>query len=210
MEQQPAATPVQGAVGQQSAASGPVHRATGQQSAAPGPVHRAHGAAEFSRYCPRCRGTAECCIWSGPQSYGAAEFSRYCPRCRGTAECCIWSGPQSYGAAEFSRYCPRCRGTAECCIWSGPQSYGTAKSCLSGCNSGHHTTKRIPVATLGAGATPKRLYRQNVGADTCKKCGQFRTAETGHSQYRGRVFCPQTEILSKELWLEEMRKTFGK
>ncbi|KAK1904688.1 putative surface protein bspA-like [Dissostichus eleginoides] len=48
----------------------------------------------------------------------------------------------------------------------------------------------IPVATLGAGATPKRLYRRTVEANTCKKCGQFRTAETGHSQYRGRVFCP--------------------
>ncbi|KAK1889705.1 Titin like [Dissostichus eleginoides] len=41
--QKPAATPVQGAVGQQSAASGPVHRPVGQQSAASGPVHRPVG-----------------------------------------------------------------------------------------------------------------------------------------------------------------------
>ena len=60
--------------------------------------------------------------------------------------------------------------------------------------------------TAQAGATPKRPYRRNVQANTCKKCGQFRTGETGHSQYRGRVYCPASESLTKEQWLEEMRK----
>ncbi|XP_049341399.1 uncharacterized protein LOC125805116 isoform X2 [Astyanax mexicanus] len=65
-----------------------------------------------------------------------------------------------------------------------------------------------PIAT--SGATPKRPYRRTVQANTCKKCGQFRTNETGHSQYRGRVFCPQTETVSREEWLVEMRKMFPK
>ncbi|MEQ2316856.1 hypothetical protein AMECASPLE_036719 [Ameca splendens] len=52
----------------------------------------------------------------------------------------------------------------------------------------------------------KRPYKRSVQANTCKKCGLFRTAETGHSHYRGRVYCPQSEVLTKEQWLEEMRK----
>jgi len=61
-----------------------------------------------------------------------------------------------------------------------------------------------------AGATPKRPYRRTVEANTCSKCGQFRTADTGHSQYRGRVYCPRSEALSKDQWLEEMRKRLPK
>lgn len=55
-------------------------------------------------------------------------------------------------------------------------------------------------------AVPKRAYKRTVEANTCKKCGQFRTAETGHSQYHGKVYCPNFETLSKQQWLEEMRK----
>ncbi|MEQ2213532.1 hypothetical protein XENOCAPTIV_016610, partial [Xenoophorus captivus] len=47
----------------------------------------------------------------------------------------------------------------------------------------------------------KRPYKRTVQANTCKKCGLFRTAETGHSHY-----CPQSDVLTKEQWLEEMRK----
>ncbi|XP_073689484.1 uncharacterized protein [Garra rufa] len=57
---------------------------------------------------------------------------------------------------------------------------------------------------------PKRPYRRTVEANTCKKCGQFKTSATGHSQYRGRVYCPQTETVTKEQWLEEMRRTIPK
>lgn len=63
-----------------------------------------------------------------------------------------------------------------------------------------------PTTTVQAGATPKRPYRRTVQANTCKKCGQFRTGDTGHSQYRGRVYCPVSESLTKEQWLEDMRK----
>ncbi len=59
-------------------------------------------------------------------------------------------------------------------------------------------------------AMPKRPYKRTVEANTCKKCGQFKTSATGHSQYRGRVYCPQTETVTKEQWLEEMRKTVSK
>ncbi|XP_067283577.1 uncharacterized protein [Pseudorasbora parva] len=57
---------------------------------------------------------------------------------------------------------------------------------------------------------PKRPYRRTVEANTCKKCGQYKTSATGHSQYRGRVYCPQTETVCKEVWLEEMRRTISK
>ncbi|XP_066535837.1 uncharacterized protein [Hoplias malabaricus] len=52
----------------------------------------------------------------------------------------------------------------------------------------------------------KRSYNRVVQGNTCKKCGQFRSAVTGHSQYKGIVYCPQTETLDKKLWLEKMRK----
>ncbi|XP_056224228.1 uncharacterized protein LOC130163831 [Seriola aureovittata] len=65
-------------------------------------------------------------------------------------------------------------------------------------------------ATIETGATLKRPYRRTVEANTCKKCGQFRTAETGHSQWRGRVYCPVKESQPKDQWLEEMRRKFCK
>lgn len=68
-----------------------------------------------------------------------------------------------------------------------------------------------PVApAANPGAVPKRPYNRTVEANTCKKCGQFKTSATGHSQYRGRVYCPQTETVTKEVWLEEMRRTISK
>lgn len=57
----------------------------------------------------------------------------------------------------------------------------------------------------GTPSTSKRPYKRTVASNTCKKCGQFRTSETGHSQFRGRVFCPQVEAMSVEEWLREMR-----
>nr|XP_017211153.2 uncharacterized protein LOC101883862 [Danio rerio] len=70
------------------------------------------------------------------------------------------------------------------------------------------STSSQPAASPStSGAIPKRPYRRTVQANTCKKCGQFKTNATGHSQLRGRVYCPQTETLTKEEWLEEMKRT---
>ncbi|KAI4874641.1 hypothetical protein NFI96_031125 [Prochilodus magdalenae] len=52
----------------------------------------------------------------------------------------------------------------------------------------------------------KRAYNRVVQGNTCKKCGQFRSAVTGHSQYKGIVYCPQSETLDKKQWLEKMRR----
>ena len=38
---------------------------------------------------------------------------------------------------------------------------------------------------------------------TCSKCKQPKNMSTGHSQVRGRVFCPNTEVLSFEDWKEQ-------
>lgn len=66
------------------------------------------------------------------------------------------------------------------------------------------------ITTLEALTIPKRAYKRTVEANTCKKCRQFRTAETGHSQFRGRVYCPLIETLTKYQWLEEMKEKFSK
>uniref|UniRef100_A0A3P8SXA2 C2H2-type domain-containing protein n=1 Tax=Amphiprion percula TaxID=161767 RepID=A0A3P8SXA2_AMPPE len=64
----------------------------------------------------------------------------------------------------------------------------------------------VPDANTGTEvASGRRRYRRTVAANTCRKCGQFRTADTGHSQYRGRVYCPRTEPLPKHQWLQAMR-----
>ncbi|XP_051246739.1 uncharacterized protein LOC127358005 [Dicentrarchus labrax] len=55
-------------------------------------------------------------------------------------------------------------------------------------------------------AQVKRKYNRTVTSNTCRNCRQFRTQETGHSQYKGKIYCPNTETVSKEQWLERMRK----
>ncbi|XP_026143958.1 uncharacterized protein LOC113118756 [Carassius auratus] len=56
-------------------------------------------------------------------------------------------------------------------------------------------------------ATPtKRSYNRTVKANSCRKCGQFRTQETGHSQYKGKIYCPNKETITKEQWLQIMRR----
>ncbi|KAI4796457.1 hypothetical protein KUCAC02_026959 [Chaenocephalus aceratus] len=60
----------------------------------------------------------------------------------------------------------------------------------------------LPAPTLAP--TTRKLTRKVVH-NTCKKCGKFGTAETGHSQYKGVVYCPLVEALPKEQWLKDMR-----
>ncbi|XP_007248611.3 uncharacterized protein LOC103031077 [Astyanax mexicanus] len=52
----------------------------------------------------------------------------------------------------------------------------------------------------------KRAYNRVVQGNTCKKCGQFRSAVTGHSQYKGIIYCPKTETMDKKQWLDYMRR----
>lgn len=56
-------------------------------------------------------------------------------------------------------------------------------------------------------ASKARFNKRKVEFNTCKKCGHFRTAETGHSQYRGVIYCPNTETVPKEVWLEQIKKS---
>lgn len=64
-----------------------------------------------------------------------------------------------------------------------------------------------PPATVSQSQpTVPRPYHRKVEANTCRKCGQFRTAATGHSQFRGTIYCPVTETLTKEQWLEKVKK----
>ncbi|RXN22060.1 hypothetical protein ROHU_036759 [Labeo rohita] len=64
-----------------------------------------------------------------------------------------------------------------------------------------------PSASPAPAAAPVRKLTRKVQHNTCKKCGQFRTAETGHSQYKGTIYCPSVETVSKEQWLEDIKKT---
>ena len=65
---------------------------------------------------------------------------------------------------------------------------------------------RAPPAPPVPEAPPVRKLTRRVLHNTCKKCGQFRTAETGHSQFKGTVYCPSVETLSISQWLEDIKK----
>lgn len=66
----------------------------------------------------------------------------------------------------------------------------------------------LPPSAMAGPSQPTlpRPYHRKVEANTCRKCGQFRTAVTGHSQYRGNIYCPATETLTKQQWLEKVKK----
>ncbi|XP_047233783.1 uncharacterized protein LOC124875588 isoform X4 [Girardinichthys multiradiatus] len=66
----------------------------------------------------------------------------------------------------------------------------------------HLTGAGVPphAPALAPTKAPRKLTRK-VLHNTCKKCGQFRIAETRHSQYRGHIYCPCNESMTKELWL---------
>ena len=53
------------------------------------------------------------------------------------------------------------------------------------------------------------VYKKHKAHYSCKKCGQPSTAETGHSQYRGFVFCP-SQGKTKDAWLTEVKGHFLK
>ncbi|KAI3352028.1 hypothetical protein L3Q82_020847, partial [Scortum barcoo] len=46
-----------------------------------------------------------------------------------------------------------------------------------------------PPPASGLPASKARFNKRKVVSNTCRKCGQFRTAETGHSQYQGTIYC---------------------
>ena len=66
-----------------------------------------------------------------------------------------------------------------------------------------------PEAVPPASSRPARIRtnKRTVVANSCKKCGQYRTAATGHSQYRGTIYCPNTETLPLKDWLEQIKKS---
>ncbi|XP_030295203.1 uncharacterized protein LOC115595183 [Sparus aurata] len=64
----------------------------------------------------------------------------------------------------------------------------------------------VPLSSAPPARAPVRKLTRKVEHNTCKKCGQFRTAETGHSQYKGTVYCPSVEALPKEQWLEVIKQ----
>ncbi|XP_049336892.1 histone deacetylase complex subunit SAP130-like [Astyanax mexicanus] len=62
------------------------------------------------------------------------------------------------------------------------------------------------MCTTKKSTSKARFNKRRVEANSCRKCGQFRTETTGHSQYKGKIYCPNTETMSREKWLEETKK----
>ena len=63
----------------------------------------------------------------------------------------------------------------------------------------------VPSAVPPHAPTKKKTYNRTGEANNCRRCGEPRTAATGHSQFRGTIYCPSSESLTKEQWLEAMR-----
>lgn len=68
----------------------------------------------------------------------------------------------------------------------------------------HAMAYPYPTTPVTPAVQYKKLQRK-VSHNTCKKCGQYKRAETGHSQYNGRVYCPSAETLPRQQWLEAMK-----
>jgi hypothetical protein len=52
----------------------------------------------------------------------------------------------------------------------------------------------------------KRTYNRRVESNVCRKCNMARTRNTGHSQYKSVIYCPNVEMLSREEWLDQIKK----
>ena len=66
----------------------------------------------------------------------------------------------------------------------------------------HHKKREMEEAE---GKPTKREYIRTIEFNLCKKCGQPRITLNGHRQYRGVVYCPSFEKLSKDVWLLQMK-----
>ena len=56
---------------------------------------------------------------------------------------------------------------------------------------------------------PRRKYSRTKQYNICKKCGNPRIALNGHSQFKGVIYCPSFEKVSKQAWLllvKELKK----
>ena len=53
-------------------------------------------------------------------------------------------------------------------------------------------------------------YKRKKAGIRCAKCGFLRDSTSGHSQYKGRVYCPNSERHSKEEWLKTIKSEIGK
>lgn len=68
----------------------------------------------------------------------------------------------------------------------------------------------VPASTLSyrkrkeleekTGVVPTKKYKPRVGASQCSKCQADRTSATGHRQYFGNWFCPNTATETYEEW----------
>ncbi|XP_035999487.1 uncharacterized protein LOC105926893 isoform X4 [Fundulus heteroclitus] len=79
------------------------------------------------------------------------------------------------------------------------------QSCWNFSTLAPHVPALAPAPAPKAASTHRgralRKHNRKVLHNTCKNCGQFKIAETGHSQYKGQVYCPAGEVLTKEQWL---------
>ena len=63
--------------------------------------------------------------------------------------------------------------------------------------------------TLGkrsSGLIDKKQYKRKKAVNTCRKCGQFKIKDTGHTQYRGFSYCPKIESSTQEEWTDKKRQ----
>lgn len=56
-----------------------------------------------------------------------------------------------------------------------------------------------------SGQLSRRKYIRKSYVYRCRKCGQPKTRETGHSIYKGYVYCPHSETEAKSRWLHKMQ-----
>ncbi|KAJ8375067.1 hypothetical protein SKAU_G00056470 [Synaphobranchus kaupii] len=72
---------------------------------------------------------------------------------------------------------------------------------LGSCHSPPSHWPHLPLNQL-----PPRPAQGLVSQTIAESVGEHRTAATGHSQYKGHIFCPSFETLTKQQWLANKRE----
>lgn len=68
------------------------------------------------------------------------------------------------------------------------------------------TRQIAPAGPIPSPPPARRPYVRTVDKNKCSLCHQPRSKDTGHSQYYGHIYCPQTAVMPLDQWMEEMKK----
>lgn len=104
-----------------------------------------------------------------------------------------------------TRYCPKSTGLSKEDWLAKRQNKIASAIPKIPTTTAFHRRKREEAdrALVREGKSPKRHYQARTQPMKCKACGEAKSKMTGHSQYKGSWYCPNTMKISKKAWLAQ-------